>query len=115
MLIFDLYLIIRYSTRKMIKMGFVAPFESTRYTAALERDILVNLPVRVSVNLDIENKRVDAALKPLNADEYHKVLQWTTLPYITKHDILSMKPANEDSNAKKISPRPTKSVSHKIL
>jgi hypothetical protein len=95
----------------MSKMGFVAPFESTRYIAALERDVLVNIPIRVAVNLDIENKRVDAALKPLNSNEYHKVLQWTTLPYTTKHDILSMKPASEDSNAKIIRPRPSKSVS----
>jgi hypothetical protein len=99
----------------MIKMGFVTPFDSARYSAALERDVLVNLPVKVSVNLDIENKRVDAALKPLNVDEYHKVLQWTTVPYTTKHDILSMKPAIEDSNAKIISARPRKSVSHKIF
>lgn len=115
MLICNLCLINRFSTRKMIKMGFVAPFESTRYIAALERDVLINLPVKVSMNLDIENKRVDAALKPLNVDEYHKVLQWTTLPYTTKHDILSMKPASEDSNAKIISARPSKSVSHRIF
>jgi hypothetical protein len=99
----------------MSKMGFIAPFETATYIAALERDILINLPIRVAVNFDIENKHVDAALKPLNSDEYHKVLQWTTLPYITKHDILSMKPANEDSNAKIISTRPRKSVSHNIL
>lgn len=96
-------------------MGFVTPFDSARYSAALERDVLVNLPVKVSVNLDIQNKRVDAVLKPLKVDEYHKVLQWTTVPYTTKHDILSMKPAIEDSNAKIITVRPIKKVSHMIL
>lgn len=97
--------------KKMSKIGFVAPFENARYIAGLERNILVNIPLRASVNLDIENTHVDAALKLMNSSQYHQLLQWSSLPYTTRHDILSMKPANEDSNAKVIHVRPTKSVS----
>jgi hypothetical protein len=99
----------------MVKAGFVAPFESTRYMAALERSLLVNIPIRASVNLDIENRHVDAMLKPINSSQYHKLLQWTSLPYTTKHDILSLKPAIEDTNAKVIKTRPAKSVSRTHL
>jgi hypothetical protein len=99
----------------MGRISFIAPFESTTYTAALERDMFVNLPLRASVNLDIENNQVEAALKPLNSNQYQKLLQWTTLPYTTKQEILSIKPANEESSTKVIRSLPSKSVSHNIL
>jgi hypothetical protein len=98
--------------KKMSKIGFIAPFEKARYIAGLERNLLVNIPLRASVNLDIENMHVDAALKPINSSQYHQLLQWSSLPYTTRHDIRSMSPANEDSNAKVIHVRPTKWVSH---
>jgi hypothetical protein len=90
----------------------VTPFDSTRYIAGLEKNLLLNIPLRVSVNLDLENKHVAAALKPIDSNEYHKVLQWSSVPYTSKHDILNLKPALEDSNAKIILSRPVKSVSH---
>lgn len=98
--------------KTMSKLGFVAPFENARYIAGLERNVLVNIPLRASVNLDIENVHVDATLEPINSNQNHQLLQWTSLPYTTRHDILSMNPANEDSNAKVIHVRPTKWVSH---
>lgn len=103
--------IIRSSAGKMSKIGFVTPFESATYIAALERSLLLNIPLRVSFNLDIENNHVDAVLKPINSSQYQRVLQWISLPYTTRHDILSLKPANEDSNAKIIHVRPAKTVS----
>jgi hypothetical protein len=98
--------------KKMSKIGFLAPFESARYIAGLERNFLVNIPLRASVNLDIENTHVDAALKFINSSQHHQLLQWSTLPFTTRHDILSMRPAIEGSNAKVIHVRPAKSVSH---
>jgi hypothetical protein len=98
--------------KKMSKIGFLAPFESARYVAGLERNVLVNVPLRASVNLDIENKHVDAVMKLVNSSQHHKLLQYTTKPYTTRHDVLSMNPDSEDINAKVIHVRPAKVVSH---
>jgi hypothetical protein len=100
--------------KKMSKIGFVAPFENARYIAGLERNVLVNIPLKASVNLDIQNIHVDATLKLIDSSQYHQLLQWSSLPYTTRHDILSMNPANEDSNARVIHVRPTKSVSRRF-
>jgi hypothetical protein len=96
--------------KKMSEIGFVAPFESAKYIAGLERNILVNVPLRASVNLDFENTHLDAALKLINSSQYHQLLQCSSLPFTTRHDILSMEPAKEDSNTKVIHVRPSKWV-----
>lgn len=108
----NVWFTIRYSAGQMSKIGFVAPFESVSYIAALERNLLINIPIRTSINLDIENRHIDATLKPMNSNHFHKLAQWTSLPYTTRHDILSLKPASEDSDAKIIHVGPAKSVSY---
>jgi hypothetical protein len=97
--------------KKMSEIGFVAPFESASYIAGLERNFLINVPLRASVNLDIQNTHVDAVVKLINSSQYHQLFRYSSLPFTTRHDILSMKPASEDSDAKVIHVRPARWVS----
>uniref|UniRef100_A0A0K8SAK3 Vitellogenin-1 n=1 Tax=Lygus hesperus TaxID=30085 RepID=A0A0K8SAK3_LYGHE len=83
---------ITYSAKAQGKMGFVTPYNHKRYTAALHKNIHVHVPLRIAVDIDVENNNVTAKVQPLEANKKHKLFEYSTVAYTAKHDILDLQP-----------------------
>ena len=84
-----------YSTRTQAKIGFVTPFDHQRYIAGLDKDVLVNLPIRANMDLDLENAEVRVKLQPINANKNFKIAQFSAQPYTAQHNILDLSPVQQ--------------------
>ncbi|KAE8736710.1 hypothetical protein FOCC_FOCC017835, partial [Frankliniella occidentalis] len=84
-----------YSTRTEAKIGFITPFDHQRYIAGLDKDVLVNLPIRANIDLDLENAEVRVKLQPINANKNFKIAQFSCQPYTAQHNILDLTPVDQ--------------------
>ncbi|CAA9998147.1 unnamed protein product, partial [Nesidiocoris tenuis] len=91
-----------YSAKAQGKMGFITPFNHKRYTAALHKNVHLHLPLRASLDLDFENSKIRAKVQPLDTQQKHKLLEYSTVAYTVKHDILDLSPALNNDNARPI-------------
>ena len=96
-------------------MGFVTPYNHKRYTAALHQNIHVHVPLRVAMDVDVENNNVSAKLQPLNANQEHKLFEYSTVAYTAKHDILDLQPELNANEVQIIHVRQPRRVSCSIL
>nr|CAD7195680.1 unnamed protein product [Timema douglasi] len=54
------------------------------------------------VDVDMENAKIQATFSPINSDKDYQIFHCSSKPYTTKHDIINLKPYNQDSDYHKI-------------
>nr|CAD7427031.1 unnamed protein product [Timema monikensis] len=91
-----------YSTKIEGQIGFVTPFDHRQYVAAVDKNTQLNLPISASVDVDIENAKIQATFSPINSERDYQIFHCSSKPYTTKHDIINLKPHNQDSDYHKI-------------
>nr|CAD7414698.1 unnamed protein product [Timema poppensis] len=91
-----------YSTKIEGQIGFVTPFDHRQYVAAVDKNTQLNLPISASVDVDMENAKIQATFSPINSDKDYQIFHCSSKPYTTKHDIINLKPYNQDSDYHKI-------------
>nr|CAD7257447.1 unnamed protein product [Timema shepardi] len=91
-----------YSTKIEGQIGFVTPFDHRQYVAAVDKNTQLNLPISASVDVDMENSKIQATFSPINSDRDYQIFHCSSKPYTTKHDIINLKPYNQDSDYHKI-------------
>nr|CAD7573376.1 unnamed protein product [Timema californicum] len=91
-----------YSTKIEGQIGFVTPFDHRQYVAAVDKNTQLNLPISASVDVDMENSKIQATFSPINSDRDYQIFHYSSKPYTTKHDIINLKPHNQDSDYHKI-------------
>lgn len=91
-------------------MGIITPFNHHRYMAGLDKNLHVNIPIRAKIDIDTENNKVWAELKPLDAKHYQKLAEYSTVAYTTTHDILDLSPPAQEEYAQKIHVRTPQKV-----
>lgn len=103
--------LLRYSAKAQGRLGFITPYNHKRYSAALHKNIHVHVPLRASVDIDVENNKVYAKMQPLEGHQKHKLFEYSTVAYTVKHDILDLYPALNGNNAEIIHVRSLRRVS----
>ncbi|XP_014261592.1 vitellogenin-1-like [Cimex lectularius] len=95
-----------YVVKTQGKMGFVTPFNNQRYIAGLQKNIHLHLPIRASVDVDIEHNKVWSKLESFEQNHKHKLFEYSTVAYTAKHDILTFTPVVDCPHAEHIHVRP---------
>ncbi|XP_014270480.1 vitellogenin [Halyomorpha halys] len=75
-----------YSTQKEGKIGFITPYNGKMYTASLERNIHLNIPVKMEVNLNLKNSKITAKLEPIEKHETQKLFEYSTRAFTSVVD-----------------------------
>ena len=83
-------------------MGIITPFNHQRYMAGLDRNIHLNLPIRAQIDIDTENNKVWAELRPLDTKQHQKLSEYSVVAYTTQHDILDLSPPAQDEDSQLI-------------
>ncbi|CAG2058701.1 unnamed protein product, partial [Timema podura] len=91
-----------YSTKIEGQIGFVTPFDHRQYVAAVDKNTQINLPISASVDVDMENAKIQATLSPINSDRDYQIFHCSSKPYTTKHEIINLKPHNQDGDYHKL-------------
>ncbi|XP_046405328.1 vitellogenin-like [Ischnura elegans] len=91
-----------WSSRMSAKLSFVAPMTTLLFAAGIEKDILINLPIKASLNLETESKKASMTLQPLYPDRDSSLFQYSNRPYTAIHDILDLKPICQGKYYKEI-------------
>lgn len=101
----------RYASKTQSKLGFVTPFNHQRYLTGYDSNTQVHLPLKVKIDVDVENTKVYVKLQPLNPNKYQKIAEYSTMAYTTKHDILDLTPPQLDDDTEITHVRPVNRVS----
>nr|Q9U8M0.1 RecName: Full=Vitellogenin-1; Short=Vg-1; Flags: Precursor [Periplaneta americana]BAA86656.1 vitellogenin [Periplaneta americana] len=97
-----------YSVKEMSKIAIVTPFNSMEHMAALERNILINIPIKLDVDFDLEAQNIALNMKLIGKDSNPRLAQLSTNTYTTNHKITIIKPAIQDEEANEIHVRPAR-------
>lgn len=94
-----------YSSRAQAKISFITPFDHQRYIAGHDRQVQFALPLRAKIDLDVQNRRLRAEVKPLSQNKEYNIFHYSTWPYTARQDILDFKPLSQNSHTQKIQVR----------
>jgi len=97
-----------YSSKTASKISFITPWDHQRYIAGLDKNIQVNLPVKMSLSVDTERDRYQVQIKPLYPKRESMLLHFSVWPYTAKHDILDLQPVSREKNTDPIHVRDSK-------
>lgn len=97
-----------YSVLNEVTMSFANPSTRQRYSVGYDKKFQLNVPVRVTSEIDIRNREVKTEVKPLNDNKVTKVLQLGSWPYTTRDNVLSLRPLPESEHTKEIRGRPVR-------
>ncbi|XP_031636119.1 vitellogenin-A1-like [Contarinia nasturtii] len=91
-----------YSTNNEVSMSFTEPSTGQRYSATYDKMTQVNVPLRISSDIDVDNREIKTEVKPLRADKEMKILQMKTTPYTVRDNIFKLRPMPESPHTKEI-------------
>jgi hypothetical protein len=97
-----------FSSKTSSKISFVTPWDHKRYIAGLDKNIQVNLPVRMALGVDTNSNRVQLQIKPLYPRKESMILHFSVWPYTAKHDILDLQPVSRERTTDPIHIRDSK-------
>ncbi|XP_019880306.2 vitellogenin-like [Aethina tumida] len=76
-------------------LSFVAPFEHQIYVAGYDKSLLVHVPLRVKVEVDLKKMQVQSEFEPITEEGQQgeqRLVQYKTTPFTSKVDLLSTEP-----------------------
>lgn len=86
--------------------GFVSPYNSYYYGAGLDKNFQIQLPFSASLDVDIENKKLQASFRPLSnqksQSEDINIVHYSTWPYTTQRSVLTIEPHSDSKNTEYI-------------
>ncbi|XP_063218666.1 uncharacterized protein LOC134528927 [Bacillus rossius redtenbacheri] len=91
-----------YSSKIQAELGFVTPFDNTHYLSGVNKDTFVNLPAKAKVDIDVKNKNFKLTAEPIDKDQKTTLFYYSTTPFIVRHNILNLKPIQEESSYEQI-------------
>jgi Domain of unknown function (DUF1943) len=97
-----------FSSKTASKISFVTPWDHKRYIAGLDKNIQVNLPIKMDLGVDTINNRVQLQIKPLYPRRESMLLHFSVWPYTAKHDILELQPISRERTTDPIHVRDSK-------
>ena len=90
-------------------IGFMTPFDDMEYVAALDKDVLYNIPLNAKIDVDILNKNLSLTLMPMS-DNRVRMIQILERPYTSLHSLLDVIPIVDSKHTNMIKSRPIKQV-----
>ncbi|KAJ9573437.1 hypothetical protein L9F63_009165, partial [Diploptera punctata] len=103
-----------YAAKLESKLSIITPFNYQRHTAGVNRKLQLYLPlqmkIQVVINQTQESNRLcslKAQITPLDNID-HKLVQFSSVPFTTIHQIDHLKPDSEDKEFKVLHVQPTK-------
>ncbi|MDR5191888.1 DUF1943 domain-containing protein, partial [Salmonella enterica subsp. enterica serovar Typhimurium] len=84
-----------YSSKLQSKLSIMTPFNDVRYTAGISRSVHLHLPVQMNIHGEFDGmKYLRQQITPLDSRD-HRLLQWTSVPFTTIHNIRNFRPDSE--------------------
>ncbi|KAF5294837.1 hypothetical protein FQA39_LY00321 [Lamprigera yunnana] len=80
------------------KLGFVTPFDHEYYLAGFERNLELQLPLNIQVKGDIQNAQYAIDVTLLHSGSNRQLLRFSSLPYISIHNIFDTEPLFSNPN-----------------
>jgi len=97
-----------FASRTQIKLSIVTPFDHQQITAGHDKNVQVVLPIRAEIMMHSEGDSIEVQLKPEVAPK-QRLVHYSTWPYTSIYDILSMQPVSQEKKTQYITRRePTK-------
>lgn len=103
-----------YSTAIEASVGFVTPVDHQRYEAGYTQKAQIFAPIRVSVDIDLRNHKIESEIRPREATKRATVLHLSSWPYTAHDDILALRPIADSKDKKLIHTRPSRSIDFTI-
>ena len=91
-----------YSTQTDARVGFLTLFDHQRYVAGVQKKIQVHLPMRIEMNLDLENDQVSVQVESLEQKKDVTLLHASSWPYTERRDIAQAYDQSKQSDNKVI-------------
>ncbi|KAJ8886563.1 hypothetical protein PR048_012775 [Dryococelus australis] len=92
----------QYASKLEAEIGFFTKFDSKHYIAGMQKNVEINLPVKAKIDVDLQHSTIDLRAEPINKDIQTTILHYSAEPYIVRHDILNLKPVQEENDYEKI-------------
>lgn len=83
---------ILYAMKIQGKISFVTPFEHQQYTAGVDLDCNVHLPIKLTLDVDLSKYSLEIKIWPLKGENKARLLHYSVVPYVASHNILSLRP-----------------------
>lgn len=87
-----------YGMEHQKRLGFIAPFEHQEYMVGIDRKVQVHLQLRSEIEYDRKKQEVRVKIQPSEDENEYKILEYKTIPFTSKRDILSLQPAPKENN-----------------
>lgn len=84
------------------RMGFVTPFDHQQFTAGVDVNAHVYMPLKVQTELNVPEKSLEVKLWPMEGESKARILHYSIIPYTSRHDILTLRPIATDKNTQKV-------------
>lgn len=91
-----------YSTTQEVSMSFIEPSNGQRYSASYDKKTQINVPLRISSDIDVRNREIKTEVKPMTTDKEMKIVQLETSPFTARDNVFNIRPMSESKHAKKI-------------
>lgn len=94
------------SSRVQAQLGFFTPYDHQHYSSGYDKNIQFNIPIKATLEVDIENKQAHAEIEPMEPEKNARVFQYSSWPYTARSDILSLQPLASRPTTQIISTKP---------
>lgn len=101
-LFYSIYFCNSYSTQAQAKLGFVTPFSNQQDIAGIDKNIQINVPVCVTLDIDNTNSKVQMKVQPLQPHKEQNIFEFSTTPYTSKHSIKDLLHEPQGANYEEI-------------
>lgn len=96
-----------FASRIENRFGFTTPFEHQQYIGGIDRDYHVNVPIEFKVERQSDKHQVSLELKVKSKSsqqskiqtQTQQVMHMSTVPFVTRHDILDVQPLHHNRNS----------------
>lgn len=81
------------STKIEGQLGFITPFDHQQYSSGYERNFQAYLPLKLKLKVDpTVDRRLKVEVQFKEPQANTRVLQYTSIPYVSSYDILDLQP-----------------------
>lgn len=97
-----------------VTVSFTNPHTQQRYTAGYDKKFQLNLPMRISSDIDMRSREIKTEFKPLYEDKEVKLLQMGSYPFTSRDDAFNLRPLHESKHTKDAHKRPLRETNYSV-
>lgn len=88
------------------RLGFYTPCDHEQYVSAYDKDTQVYLPIKHSINVDLNKNEIRTQFAFKNPEKNTKLAYYRSRPYVAHFDIVELKPAISKPDTQFVGPAP---------